>query len=166
MSVTGERRKKPEPGATVPAFSDTEKAIINRLQHGLPLTATPYRDVASELGIGEQELLDHLKAMLADGTLTRFGPMFHAGEMGGGLTLAAMRIPPEHFDTVTEQVNSFEEVAHNYRREHELNMWFVLATETPEGISETIERIEQLTGYPVYNMPKEQEFHVHLHFEV
>ncbi|NWO08358.1 MAG: Lrp/AsnC family transcriptional regulator [Alteromonadaceae bacterium] len=166
MSVTAERRKKPEPEATVPAFSDTEKAIINRLQHGLPLTATPYRDVASELGIGEQELLDHLKAMLADGTLTRFGPMFHAGEMGGGLTLAAMRIPPEHFDTVTEQVNSFEEVAHNYRREHELNMWFVLATETPEGISETIERIEQLTGYPVYNMPKEQEFHVHLHFEV
>jgi hypothetical protein len=47
-----------------------------------------------------------------------------------------------------------------------LNMWFVLATETPEGITETIQRIESLTGYPVYNMPKEQEFHVHLHFEV
>jgi hypothetical protein len=26
-------------------------------------------------------------------------------------------------------------VAHNYRREHALNMWFVLATETPEGIA-------------------------------
>ena len=57
-------------------------------------------------------------------------------------------------------------MAHNYRREHELNMWFVLATETPEGIAETIGRIEALTGYPVYNMPKEQEFHVNLHFEV
>ena len=104
--------------------------------------------------------------MLDNGTLTRFGPMFHAGEMGGGLTLAAMRIPEEDFANVTEQVNSFPEVAHNYRREHELNMWFVLATETPEGIDETIKRIELLTGYPVYNMPKEQEFHVHLHFEV
>ncbi len=93
--------------------------------------------------------------------------MFHAGEMGGGLTLAAMRIPEQDFTNVTEQVNSFPpEVAHNYRREHELNMWFVLATETPEGIDETIQRIESLTGYPVYNMPKEQEFHVHLHFEV
>ena len=69
--------------------------------------------------------------------------MFHAGEMGGGLTLAAMRIPEADFRRVTEQVNSFPEVAHNYRREHELNMWFVLATETPEGITETIQRIEQ-----------------------
>lgn len=166
MSVMAERPPSRQPSDNTPDFTNTERAIINRLQNGLPLTATPYLDVARELGIGEQELLDHLKAMLADGTLTRFGPMFHAGEMGGGLTLAAMRIPAEDFDRVTEQVNSFEEVAHNYRREHDLNMWFVLATETPDGIAETIERIETLTGYPVYNMPKEQEFHVHLHFEV
>ena len=166
MSATAERRAASETAAETPAFTDTECAIINRLQHGLPLTETPYRDVAGELGIGEQELLDHLQGMLADGTLTRFGPMFHAGEMGGGLTLAAMRIPAEDFDRVTDQVNSFEEVAHNYRREHELNMWFVLATETPEDITKTIERIEALTGHPVYNMPKEQEFHVHLHFEI
>jgi hypothetical protein len=45
-------------------------------------------------------------------------------------------------------------------------MWFVLATETQDGIADTIERIEALTGHPVYNMPKEQEFHVNLHFEV
>jgi hypothetical protein len=57
-------------------------------------------------------------------------------------------------------------VAHNYRREHELNMWFVLATETPEGIADTIHRIESMTGFLVYNMPKEEEFHVHLHFVV
>ena len=166
MSVTAEGPPSPQSSDDISDFTNTERAIINRLQHGLPLTETPYRDVAEELGIDEQELLDHLQAMLADGTLTRFGPMFHAGEMGGGLTLAAMRIPEADFERVTEQVNSFEEVAHNYRREHELNMWFVLATETPGGIAETIERIETLTGYPVYNMPKEQEFHVHLHFEV
>ena len=166
MSATAEPRARREQSHPEPVFTDTERAIINRLQYGLPLTLTPYRDVADELGITEQRLLDHLKALLANGTLTRFGPMFHAGEMGGGLTLAAMRIPAEDYDRVTEQVNSFPEVAHNYRREHELNMWFVLATETPEGIADTIARIEALTGYPVYNMPKEQEFHVNLHFEI
>lgn len=166
MSVIAERRGKARKANDPVNFTAVERAIINRLQHGLPLTASPYRDVAEELGITEQALLAHLQHLLANKTLTRFGPMFHAGEMGGGLTLAAMRIPEADFDRVTEQVNSFDEVAHNYRREHELNMWFVLATETPEGVAETIERIETLTGYPVYNMPKEQEFHVHLHFEV
>lgn len=162
MSATAEQHRHSE----VPVFTQVERAIINRLQTGLPLTRTPYKDVAEEIGITEQVLLDHLKALLADGTLTRFGPMFHAGEMGGGLTLAAMRIPEHDFERVTEQVNRFDEVAHNYRREHELNMWFVLATETPEAIADTISQIEDLTGYPVYNMPKEQEFHVHLHFPI
>ncbi|MFO8141051.1 MAG: Lrp/AsnC family transcriptional regulator [Marinobacter sp.] len=166
MSATAEPTARRAETDEQPSFTDIERAIINRLQYGLPLTPTPYRDVAEELGITEQQLLDHLKALLANGTLTRFGPMFHAGEMGGGLTLAAMRIPAQDYDRVTEQVNSFPEVAHNYRREHELNMWFVLATETPEGITDTIARIEELTGYPVYNMPKEQEFHVNLHFEI
>ena len=166
MSAIAERSKPSDHKPVLPEFTPLERAIINRLQYGLPLTPSPYRDVAEELGISEQTLLDTLKALLANRTLTRFGPMFHAGEMGGGLTLAAMRIPEQDFDRVTEQVNSFAEVAHNYRREHELNMWFVLATETPEGIAETIGRIEALTGYPVYNMPKEQEFHVNLHFEV
>lgn len=150
----------------VPAFTDTEKAIINRLQHGLPLVRHPYAAVAEELKISEDSLLKHLQALLDSGVLTRFGPMFHAGEMGGGLTLAAMRIPEEDFSRVTKQVNSFAEVAHNYRREHELNMWFVLATETTGAITEVIRQIEELTGYPVYNMPKEEEFHVRLHFTV
>lgn len=163
MSALAER---PGNAPATPDFTPVERAIINRLQVGLPLTRTPYQDVAEEIGIDENDLLDHLKALLANGTLTRFGPMFHAGEMGGGLTLAAMRIAPQDFDRVTGQVNSFHQVAHNYRRDHELNMWFVLATETPAGIADTIGQIEALTGYPVYNMPKEQEFHVHLHFEV
>ena len=76
-----------------------------------------------------------------------------------------MKIPPEDFDAVVEKVNAFPEVAHNYEREHALNMWFVLATETPEGIEETCKKIELATGYPVYNMPKEEEFFVELKFE-
>lgn len=152
--------------AEAPAFTDIERAVINRLQHGLPLTPRPYADVADELGIRESALLDTLSELLDNGTLTRFGPMFHAGEMGGALTLAAMRIPPADFERVTEQVNHFPEVAHNYRREHELNMWFVLACEQPQGIRDTIAAIERTTGYPVFNMPKEEEFHVHLHFPV
>lgn len=151
---------------TAPTFSELERSVINRLQAGLPLVHSPYAAVASELGLTEQVLLRTLQDLLDRRILTRFGPMFHAGEMGGGLTLAAMRIPEEEFDAVTRQVNRFDEVAHNYRREHELNMWFVVATENPDDIARVIAGIESATGYPVYNMPKEEEFHVHLHFPV
>ncbi|HSH48330.1 MAG TPA: Lrp/AsnC family transcriptional regulator [Halomonas sp.] len=144
----------------------TDRRIINRLQEGLPIVAAPFAAVAEELEIDEPTLLERLKGLRESGVLTRFGPMYHAERLGGGLTLAAMAIPEERFDAVAEQVNAFPEVAHNYRREHRLNMWFVLATETPERIEASIAAIEAATGYPVYNMPKREEFHVRLHLPV
>jgi hypothetical protein len=67
---------------------------------------------------------------------------------------------------VSDLVNSHAEVAHNYAREHALNMWFVIATETPEDIDRVINRIEQQTGLRVYNMPKQKEYFLQLKFEV
>lgn len=143
-----------------------DRRLINRLQDGLPLEPRPYAAVAAELGIAEGDLLYRLERLREGGVLSRFGPMYHAERLGGGLTLAALAVPEEAYERVTEAVNAFPEVAHNYRREHELNMWFVLATETPQGIAETIAGIEAATGLPVYNMPKEEEFHVRLHLPV
>jgi DNA-binding Lrp family transcriptional regulator len=98
--------------------------------------------------------------------LSRFGPMYHAERLGGGLSLCAMKLPEADFERVVEQVNAHPEVAHNYAREHQLNMWFVLATETPERIESLLAEIEEETGYHVYNMPKQEEFYVGLKFDL
>jgi len=146
-------------------MDDIDRNIINTLQVGFPICDAPYRQVANSLGINESELLARLQALLANGTLTRFGPLYNAEQMGGALTLAAVKIPAERFAEVTEIINAFPEVAHNYARSHELNMWFVLATETPEQQQQTISAIEQQTGLSVYNMPKLKEYFVNLKLE-
>ncbi len=147
-------------------MDDIDRRIINELQGGFPVCERPFMESAQQLGITESELITRLRCMLDDGLLTRFGPLFNAEQMGGALSLCAMQVPPERFDEVAEQVNAFPEVAHNYQRDHAMNMWFVLATETPEALQETIERIEKLTGLPVFNLPKQKEFYVGLHFKV
>ena len=143
-----------------------DRRIVNRLQDGFPICERPFDTVANELGTDEADLMARVDALLQRGVLSRFGPMYHAERLGGGLTLAAMQVPVEDFDRVAEQVNSFPEVAHNYARDHELNMWFVLATETPQRLTAVIRSIEQATGYPVFDMPKREEFFVGLKFEV
>ncbi|MCP4042485.1 MAG: Lrp/AsnC family transcriptional regulator [Gammaproteobacteria bacterium] len=143
-----------------------DRAIINQLQGGFPVCEQPYREVAERLDTTEQELIQRLERLLDQRLLTRFGPMYHAERLGGGLTLAAMQVPEEEYERITCVVNSFPEVAHNYAREHRLNMWFVLATETPARIEEVIQAIEQCTGYRVFNMPKLEEFFIGLKFEV
>lgn len=143
-----------------------DRAIVNRLQGGFPVCERPYAEAATTLGLTEDELMQRLDALLENGTLTRFGPMYHAERLGGALTLAAMKVPVRDFERVTEIVNRFPEVAHNYAREHAFNMWFVLATEAPERIEQAIGEIEKATGYRVYNMPKLEEFYVGLRFTV
>ena len=148
--------------APLDALDETDRRIINALHGGFPLVDEPFREAATGLALSEDELLARLRRMLENRVLTRFGPMYQIERMGGAFVLAAMQVPEDDFDRVTMIVNSLPDVAHNYRREHAFNMWFVLATETPEGISRAVRGIETATGYPVFPFPKEREYFVEM----
>ncbi|MEN8107275.1 MAG: AsnC family transcriptional regulator [Pseudomonadota bacterium] len=143
-----------------------DRALVNELQDGLPVCRRPFDAISTRLGISVTEVTDRIGKLLDDKLLSRFGPMFNAELLGGGLTLCAMQVPEADFERVTEQVNAFPEVAHNYAREHELNMWFVLATGQPERIAGVIAEIETATGCRVYDMPKRDEFYIGLKLPV
>jgi DNA-binding Lrp family transcriptional regulator len=144
---------------------DIDRRLINSLQGGFPLVESPYAEVGARLGLTEAEVLARLQSLLDDRVLTRFGPMFQIERMGGAFCLAAMAVPEVDWARTVEAVNAFPEVAHNYRREHALNMWFVLATETPQGIADVARRIETATGLAVRLFPKEREYFVEMKLE-
>ena len=143
-----------------------DRAIINSLQDGFPVCERPFLQVAAALGVSEAELIARIEALLAAGTLSRFGPLFQIERMGGAFSLCAIQVPERDYDRVAAIVNSWPEVAHNYARDHVYNMWFVLATERPEQIEQVIERIEQATGHVVLNLPKQREYFVGLNLHV
>ncbi len=144
----------------------TARAIINGLQGGFPLTHRPFRDAGAALGLSEGELIDGVAGLIEGGQLSRFGPLWNAELLGGGVCLAAIAVPPERFGEVTELVNAHPEVAHNYERSHALNMWFVVSAENAGRIDQVIADIERETGLAVYAMPKTREFFVGFRVEV
>jgi len=143
-------------------LSQLDRDFINNFQGNFPLQERPFKFVAAQLDCSENKLIETVKKLKARDLLTRFGPLYDATRLGGGLTLAAMIVPEDRYQIVTELVNTYPEVAHNYRREHELNMWFVVATETPVALIQVISSIENTTGLTVYNFPKQQEFYIGL----
>lgn len=146
-------------------MDEIDCAIINALQGGFPICERPFATAAQLLGLSEDELLCRVQRLLEQGILSRFGPLYHAERLGGGLTLAAMQVPDDDFQRVVEIVNRFPEVAHNYAREHALNMWFVVATEVPQTLEAVLAEIAAQSGYPVYNLPKLDEFFIGLTFD-
>jgi len=143
-------------------MDDRDRDLINALHGGFPVTERPFTAVAGKLDMDEDEVVQRLTRLLEAKVLTRFGPLYDAARLGGAFTLAAMSVPEDRYDAAADIVNSFPEVAHNYRRDHTLNMWFVVATETHEGIADTLERIKTLTGLDVLDLPKEQEYFLEL----
>lgn len=143
----------------------TDRMIINGLQGGFEIVERPYKEAGAWLGLEEEDLIARLKTLVASRALSRFGPMYNAERLGGAVSLCAIAVPQERFDSVAEQINSHREVAHNYARDHALNMWFVLACETPDEIAATLARIETETGLKVHDFPKEREFFIGLRVE-
>ncbi len=139
-----------------------DRAIVNRLQDGLPIAARPYAQVAAQLGIGESELIARLRRLLEEGVLSRFGPMFNMDALGGAVCLAAMAVPRGRFEEVARLVNAHEEVAHNYERAHRLNMWFVIAAQDEARVRQVAARIERETGLEVLLFPKLAEYFIGL----
>lgn len=148
-----------EPG---PELDDMDRRIINTLQGGFPVCEHPYAVAAQGLGLSETDLLARLQRMLDDRVLTRFGPLYNADRLGGTNVLAAMSVPEADFERITKFVNLQAEIAHNYRREHRLNMWFVGAGESAEKVEQAFRYIEEVSGYPIFRFPKEREFFVEL----
>ncbi|KAB2936148.1 MAG: Lrp/AsnC family transcriptional regulator [Candidatus Contendobacter sp.] len=147
-------------------MNELSRRLIDGWQSGFPLCERPFAAVAERLNASEDAVLQTLRELLADGTLTRFGPLYQIERLGGAFSLAALQAPEAEFERIAAIVNGFPEVAHNYRRNHAFNMWFVLATETPAGMNDTVERIAAATGLPVFNFPKEREYFIEARFAV
>lgn len=148
---------------TADVLDATDRAIINALQGGFPVSEHPFADAAAPLGLTETALIGRIQSLKARGVLTRFGPLFKPEALGGEAILCAMAVPPERFEAVAAQVNAWPEVAHNYARDHAvLTLWFVVAAATPERAAAVCAEIEAAIGLAVIALPKLHEFHLDL----
>lgn len=142
-----------------------ELRLLNEYQRDLPLTATPFAEMAERLGVDEATVLRLLNKLREQGVVSRVGPVFRPKRVGVS-TLAAMAVPEERLETVAALVNGYGEVNHNYEREHEFNLWFVLTAPTREHLQQVLDQIAQRTGIAVMDLPLRRPFHIDLGFRL
>ena len=148
-----------------PSFSSLEKRLLNDFQHDLPLTATPFADMAGRLGVSEKEVLESVHKLQDEGVISRVGPVFTPNRIGVS-TLAAMSIPAEELECVARIVSAFPEVNHNYEREHEYNLWFVVTACSEEHLDIVLHEIEQHAEYPLMSLPMLEDYFIDLGFKL
>lgn len=142
-----------------------EKQLIDEYQKGLPVCSRPYLEMANRLGSSEEKVIEALARLKNDGLLSRVGPVFNHKKAGASV-LAAMAVPEDELSHVAEQVNAFEGVNHNYAREHEFNLWFVVTAPDQDQLQKCINAIELECGYAVMSLPMVKSYFIDLGFKM
>ena len=146
-------------------YTPLQRALLNNFQQGFPLSARPYAELAQQLGVTEQDVIQTLKELQDSKTISRVGPVFRVGSVGAS-TLAAIAVPADRLEEIAAVVNEYAAVNHNYEREHDFNLWFVATAADEQDLQETIVDIEQRTGLGVMVLPMLEDYHIDLGFEL
>ncbi|WP_336025288.1 Lrp/AsnC family transcriptional regulator [Halobellus salinisoli] len=146
-------------------LDEIDAALVDEYQSGFPVVERPFRVVGDALGISEDEALERVRRLRERGIFRRFGAVLNPPVIGSS-TLAALSAPADRFDDVAAVVNSYRQVNHNYRRDHEWNMWFVVTAASREKRDAILDEIEERTGCEVLNLPMLTDYYIDLEFPV
>lgn len=137
--------------------------LLNALQSDFPLDSHPFAAVAQQLGMSEDAVLDRLQQLDQAGAISRFGAVFKPNVVGAS-TLVAVAVPEADIDRAAELINAVPGVNHNYLREHQFNVWFVITGRDRAELDAGLKHIQQLLCYPMLDLPMEQPYHIDLGF--
>ncbi|MDE3071036.1 MAG: Lrp/AsnC family transcriptional regulator, partial [Acidobacteriota bacterium] len=118
------------------------------MQGSFPLAPRPYLAVAQEAGIEEGEAMARVQRLLRERIIRQVTPIYDTRALGFESMLVAAKVDPDHPWRAAKIVNAHPGVSHNYLRNHDLNMWFTIATapDSPLGLDGTLEVLREETG--------------------
>ena len=144
---------------------ETDKKLLNDYQRDFPLVPRPFAEIGKQLGISEGEVIEDFARHIENKTISRIGAVVKPGTVGVS-TLAAMKVPKEKIIEVAKIISSFDEVNHNYEREHNFNLWFVVTAPSDARLQEVLKEIEIKTGIVPMGLPMERDYHLDLGFKL
>jgi DNA-binding Lrp family transcriptional regulator len=148
-------------------MNSIDKKILNIIQQDFPVVAEPLKEVAEKVGISEDEVLERITRLKQEGIIRRIGAVFDTRKLGFVSTLYAARVPEEKLKAFVEVVNSYAGVTHNYRRNHEYNVWFTFIAPDEELLRKSLAEIRDRTGITdIISMSAARTFKIDASFEL
>lgn len=148
-------------------IDEKDRKILNQIQVDFPIDSRPYKILAEKIGICEDELIQRINQMKKDLLIRRIGGNFSPDRLGYYSTLCAAKVPEDKIKVFTRTVNEYSGVTHNYKRDHEFNIWFTFIETSVEIIKTNLENIKKKTQVEtILNLPATRVFKISANFKV
>lgn len=145
-----------------------DRELLALLQDDFPLERDPWSALGGRLGLSGAEVLERCRRLADDGVIRMIEPVVEARQIGlAASTLVAMRVPPDAIEEVAAIVNAYDEVSHNYRREHDFTLWFTLAAPDRSRLEAVVAEIARRSGIgppDLIELPTVRRFKIDVRF--
>ncbi len=144
-----------------------DKVVLNRIQSGFPVEKRPFKVLADELNLSENEVIDRVKKLKENGIIRRIGANFVPEKLGFVSTLCAAYVPDDKIEFFASFVNKYSGITHNYLRDNKFNIWFTFIAESEKKIEQELENISKYTDVDnILNLPAIKLFKIRAHFKL
>lgn len=127
-------------------LTDADAQLLNAVQWSFPLDAAPYGVLAERLGLTEAEIINRLQAVKDEGVLRQLSAIFDTRALGYTSALIAAKVDPDHIDDAAAVINLHPGVSHNYKRNHDYNLWYTLAVPPGEDFDAHLDVLHTASG--------------------
>lgn len=146
-------------------YTTLEKCLLNDFQRDFPLSRDPYAEIAKKLDTDKATVISAIEKLQNSGSISRIGPIVKPNTLNTSM-LAAMSVPEDQLHEIAEYINSYNEVNHNYEREHYFNLWFVIHGQDEQHVHFLLDKIEEETEYTLLRLPILDDYHIDLGFDL
>jgi DNA-binding Lrp family transcriptional regulator len=122
--------------------------ILSIIQKKFPLTEKPFLEIAKELNMSEDEVLNIIQSAKDEKIIRQTSAIFDTKSLGFKSSLVAFKVKEEDIDKAVEIINAHPGISHNYERDHDFNIWFTIAVEPNSklGLEKSVAILAKLTN--------------------
>ncbi len=127
-------------------MDDIDRQLLTYLQKEIPVTTRPFETIGRRIVIDGAEVLLRINRLKEEKVIRQISAIFDTKSLGYKSTLVAMRFPEERLDQGASIINEHPGVSHNYKRNHDFNLWFTVAVPPHDSLEEHIQKLHELSG--------------------
>jgi DNA-binding Lrp family transcriptional regulator len=127
-------------------LDDTDQKLLNLIQTEFPLTGRPFAALGERVGESEQAVMDRYQRLKDDRVIRQVSAIFDTRKLGYRSSLVATSAPEERVDEAADVISSHPGVSHNYRRNHEFNIWWTIAVPPHQDLQTHVNALHRLCG--------------------
>jgi DNA-binding Lrp family transcriptional regulator len=127
-------------------LDDLDRELLNAVQWDFPLEARPFAVLADRLGIDEPSVRARVAKVKEAGVLRQLSAIFDTRALGYNSALVAAKMDPDTIDDAAAVVSEHPGVSHNYKRNHEYNLWYTVAVPPGDSLDEHVEVLHRESG--------------------